>query len=265
VTQRAPHTVTSLAGELRSLGLDAGDSVIVHTSMRAVGFVAGGPQAMVLALLEVLGPDGTLVVPTHTPSNSDPAGWENPPVPAAWWPVIREQSPGFDPLRTPSQWVGIVPEVVRTWPGARRSDHPHVSFAALGAGAAAITGSHPLAEGFGDGSPLGELYRRGGKVLLIGCGHNRNTSLHLAETRLERPPLAGYGSSVRAPDGTAQWITWTAPDQDVAYFLDIGRAFEQTGAVSEGPVGNAVGRLMSQPDLVDFATDWMTRATAQRR
>src|SRR3954468_14214842 len=104
---------------------------MMHWSMGSLGFVAGGTQAVVTALLDVLGPDGTLVVPTHMPENCDPAGWGNPPVPADWWPIIRSGSPGFDPRRTPSRWMGVLPETVRMWPGAVRSDHPYVSCAAI--------------------------------------------------------------------------------------------------------------------------------------
>ena len=139
--QSAPHTVASLSADLRTLGLAAGDVVILHASARSVGFVIGGPQAIAQAVLDVLGPEGTLVVPTHTPENTDPAGWQNPPVPESWWPAIRGQAPGFDPVRTPaSRWMGIVAETVRNWPGAVRSDHPQVSFAAVGRQAREVTG-----------------------------------------------------------------------------------------------------------------------------
>jgi aminoglycoside 3-N-acetyltransferase len=116
-------TVASLVAELRGIGLAAGDVLLMHSSYRSVGRVAGGPQAVVEALVTVLGPAGTLVVPTHTPDNSDPATWQHPPVPAEWWAPIRDEAPGFDPDRTPaSQWMGRLAELVRTWPGAVRSD-----------------------------------------------------------------------------------------------------------------------------------------------
>ncbi|WP_433295224.1 aminoglycoside N(3)-acetyltransferase [Actinoplanes sp. CA-030573] len=263
MTQRQPHTVGSLAADLRRLGLTDGDVVIVHSSVRAIGFVAGMAQAVVQALIDVVGAEagagagGTVVVPTHTSFNSDPAGWRNPPVPAEWWPVIREQSPGFDPRRTPSWWVGVLPEIVRSWPGALRSSHPEVSFAALGAKAAEVVADHRLDDGLGEASPLGAIYRERGKVLLIGCGHDRNTSLHLAEFRQPNPPLTEFGAAVRRPDGSARWITWIAPDTDTSDFSEIGKAFEATGAVSIGPVGDAEARLMPQAGLVDFATEWM--------
>ncbi|WP_144124416.1 aminoglycoside N(3)-acetyltransferase [Catellatospora sichuanensis] len=255
--QTMPYTTATLAADLDKLGLSRGDVVLLHTSMKSVGFTAGGTHAVVQAFLDVLGPEGTLVVPTHTPDNTDPAVWQHPPVPEAWWPVIREQTPGFDPARTPSRWMGVLAESVRTWPGAVRSDHPQVSFAALGAHAAAVVAEHPLDDALGERSPLGEVNRLDGKVLLLGCGHDSNTSLHLAEWRQQEPPRIGTGSSVRRPDGTSHWVTWTDVDPDESDFARLGADFEATGAVCLGRVGSAVARLMRQRTLVDFATEWM--------
>ena len=122
--QLAPYTVQSLGSDLRALGVTAGDTVLAHSSASSLGFVAGGAQAVVQALLDVLGPEGTLVVPTHTPDNTDPADWCNPPVPESWWPAIRSQAPGFDPSRTPSRWMGVIAETVRTWPGSAAQRSP---------------------------------------------------------------------------------------------------------------------------------------------
>ena len=255
--QPLPHTVDSLAADLRALGISGNDVLLLHSSWRSLGFVAGGPQTLVQALLDLLGAGGTLVVPTHTPDNTDPADWRHPPVPPAWWPVIREQTPGFDPAVTPSRWMGVVAETVRTWPGAVRSDHPQVSFAALGAHAAAIVRDHRLDDALGEHSPLGAVHRLGGKVLLLGCGHDSNTSLHLAEYRQPSPPRAATGSAVRQPDGTSRWTTWTDVDTDEDDFTALGAAYEATGAARVGPVGNATARLMDQRDLVGFATTWL--------
>ncbi|TDB79062.1 aminoglycoside N(3)-acetyltransferase [Micromonospora sp. KC721] len=255
--QLAPHTVQSLASELRALGLTSGDVLLLHSSNRNLGFVAGGPQAVVRAVLDVLGPEGTLVVPTHTPDNTDPAGWQHPPVPEAWWPVIREHTPGFGRSCTPSRRMGVIAEVVRTWPGALRSNHPQVSFAALGRNAASVVDGHQLDDALGENSPLGAVYRLDGKVLLLGCGHRSNTSLHLAECRQVSPPQAVTGSSVRQPDGTDRWTTWVDVVADEGDFDRLGAEFEATGAVVIGQVGSAAARLISQPVLVDFATAWM--------
>ncbi|GIF67479.1 AAC(3) family N-acetyltransferase [Asanoa ishikariensis] len=252
-----PHTVQSLASDLRDLGLASGDVLLLHSSNRSLGFVAGGTQAVVQAFLEVLGSGGTLVVPTHTPANTDPASWQHPPVPEAWWPVIREQPPGFDPLCTPSRWMGVIAETVRTWPGALRSTHPQYSFAALGGSATDIVKGHRLDDGLGESSPLGAVYRLGGKVLLLGCDHSSNTSLHLAEWRQVSAPRAATGSSVRRPDGTSEWTTWVDVVTDESDFDRVGADFEATGGAVIAQVGGATARLMSQVVLVDFATAWM--------
>jgi len=248
--QPVPHTVQSLSSDLSALGVRSGDVVLLHSSTRST-------QAVVQALLDVVGPEGTIVVPTHTSDNCDPAGWQNPPVPEAWWPVIREQAPGFDASRTPSRWMGVIAETVRTWPGALRSNHPRLSFAALGKHAADITGTHPLDDALGDRSPLGAVYRLDGKVLLLGCGHDSNTSLHLAEWRQKSPPRGIAGSSIRQPDGTGRWTTWTDVMEDEDDFEELGADFEATVGLSTGRVGCATTRLMSQRALVDFATTWL--------
>jgi aminoglycoside 3-N-acetyltransferase len=264
VDQLVPYTPATLASDLRALGLNAGDTVLVHSSASSLGFVVGGAQTVVQALLDVLGPDGTLVVPTHTPDNCDPAGWSNPPVPESWWPVIREQAPGFDRARSPSRWIGVIAENVRTWPGAVRSDHPQVSFAALGARAAEITDGHQLDDALGERSPLGAVYRLDGQVLLLGCDHDSNTSLHLAEWRQQAPPRGVIGASVRRPDGSSEWISWTDVIENSDDFEWIGAAFESAVGLSTGQVGGAEARLMPQRALVDFATDWMAAHRPRR-
>ena len=124
-----PFTRENLVSDLGALGLVAGDTVLVHSSLSAIGFVVGGAQAVVLALLDVLGTEGTLVAPTHSGDLSDPSRWENPPVPVDWWPVIRETMPAFDASLTPTRKMGIIAEVIRHLPQALRSAHPAVSSA----------------------------------------------------------------------------------------------------------------------------------------
>ena len=153
--------------------------------------------------------------------------------------------------------MGVIAETVRTWPGAVRSDHPHVSFAAVGGQALSVTGVHQLDDELGEHSPLGAVYRLDGKVLLLGCGHDSNTSLHLAEWRQKSAPRAVKGASVRRADGTSEWISWTDVADNTDDFEQIGAAFEVAVGLSVGQVGDAEARLTPQRALVDFATDWM--------
>jgi aminoglycoside 3-N-acetyltransferase len=230
--------------------------VLVHSSLRSLGWVCGGAVAVVQALIDVVGPEGTIVVPTHTGENSEPSSWNSPPVPESWWPVIREHTPGFDPRVTTTRMMGIIPETLRTWPGALRSSHPAVSFAALGPRAEAIVGSHPIDFGMGDESPLGQLYRLGGFVLLLGVGFDRCTSFHLAEYQLPGQPEVIRSAPV-LEDGRRVWRDYRDIPFDDDPFAELGAAYEATGRVTIGPIGGATARLFAQPPAVDFALEWL--------
>jgi aminoglycoside 3-N-acetyltransferase len=255
---RVPELVTRerIVADLGALGVRPGSVLVVHSSLSALGWVCGGAQAVVEGLLDALTPRGTLVVPTHTSGNSDPAGWRNPPVPESWWPAIREQMPGFDPRVSPSHHMGAVPELVRTWPGARRSGHPQLSFAAVGPRAEAITAGHALDSGFGERSPLARVRDDDGDVLLLGVGHGSNSSLHLAEHHVPEPPRETSSAALMTPEGR-RWLTWEDVVADEEDFEELGAAFDATGATRTGRVGEAHARLMRQRELVDFGAAWM--------
>ena len=253
----APVTREGLAADLGRLGVRRGSVLLVHSSLSSLGWVVGGAQAVVEALLDALGPDGTLVVPTQTTGNSDPSIWQAPAVPEDWWPVIRATMPAYDPAITPTRGLGVVVEVARTWPGARRSGHPQHSFAAIGPAAETVTAGHALDSGFGERSPLARIHDLDGDVLLLGVGHGSNTSLHLAEHRVPDPPRMAYAAAVTGPDGR-RWATWEDVVPDESDFERLGAAFDATGATRVGSVGAGVARLMRQRELVAFGADWMT-------
>lgn len=256
----SPATVASLTADLHALGLRPGMTVIVHSALSQFGWVIGGAQAVVLALQQVLGETGTLLMPTFSTSLSEPSYWQNPPIPEDWWPLVREHWPAFDPHLTPTRMMGAVADVFRVQPDARRSNHPALSFAARGPNTAALLDAHNLRDGLGETSPIGRLNQLDGHVLLLGVGYGNNTSLHLGEHRANwpNPPTERQGAPVLV-DGVRQWVTFDTLAYNEDDFEQLGADYEAAhpGAVTVGEVAQATARLMRQRPLVDFAANWL--------
>ncbi len=260
----APVTEESILRDLRALGVQRGDTLIVHTAMSKLGWVCGREPAIVRALLRAVGPFGLLVVPTHSGDNSEPSHWQHPPVPENWFAPVRENMPAYDRRVTPSRGVGRIPECVRTYPGARRSAHPHVSWAAKGWMAAWVLRGHTWRKPcFGMASPLGRFYRRGAKTLLLGVGYDNCTSLHLAEALCPATARKTSGAAVRE-HGVRRWVSWEDIEFDSDRFPQIGLAYEQAGGVvTQGRIGHAECKLVPIRPLVDFGVQWLAEHPAE--
>ena len=253
-----PRTRDSLAHDLRTLGIGAGMTLEVHSSLSKLGWVCGGSVSVVQALMDVVTETGTLLMPTHSPNYTDPANWCNPPVPQEWWPILYEQMPAFDPRLTPSWGMGLVAETFRTWPEVLRSSHPAVSFAAWGRHAQTLTSDHSLDYSLGEQSPLARLYELDGSALLLGVSYESCTSLHLAEYRAPHPTLVTEGGPI-LENGRRVWKTYQDIELDADQFPEIGAAYEAMGLVKTGPVGSAQCKLLPQRPAVAFVTEWLTR------
>lgn len=250
-------TRDSLAADVRALGVTPGETLLVHSSLSSLGWVCGGAGVVVGALLDVLGDAGTLVVPTHSSDNSDPAYWEAPPVPEAWWAHIRASTPAFDARTTPCRGVGVVPETVRNWPGAVRSSHPQTSFAAVGPRAAAIVDGHAPDCRLGERSPLARLEEGAARVLLLGAGFESCTAFHLAEYRIPSPRVDN-SFAVMTPHGRV-WSTVRDTSITSDRFDELGADFEKERPVVRGTVGGADARLFALADAVAYAESWLPR------
>ncbi|GAA0220787.1 aminoglycoside N(3)-acetyltransferase [Halobaculum roseum] len=252
----APLTTDGLRADLRDLGVRPGETALVHSSLSAIGWVAGGVPTVVDALLGAVTEDGTLAVPTHSTQLSDPADWENPPVPDDWIETIRAEGAPYRPELTPTRGMGAIPECLRDYPGARRSRHPTTSFAAWGAHAEAVTADHAYDSPMGEDSPLARLYER--DALIVRVGVDANTSLHLAEYRADYGGDPETNGGPVLVDGEREWVEFTEPESRDD-FREIEAAFEAEhgSEVWRGRVGDAEATICRMRPLVDFAAEWM--------
>jgi len=240
-------TRADIAEGLRRLGLKSGDVVFVHSAMRTLGYVAGGPDAVVDAFLDVVGPRGTLVVPTFTFAHE------------------AEEDPIIDPRHDPSE-MGVITEAARLRPQALRSIAYRHSFAAIGRRAGVITEVDPALSPFDLRSCFGVMLALNTQVVLLGMTYQTSTSHHFAEWVCEVPyrhtiPL---NVRVRRSDGTIVRQPMTdyqpKPSPDGSYygsrhpdFNRLGRMLEERGLVGMTAIGNAAVRRFAMRDLVDLA------------
>ena len=233
-------TKQDIVAGLRDLGVRQGMVLMVHASLSALGEVEGGAPTVIEALLEAIGPDGTLAMPAMS---ADPI---------------------FDVNNSPSA-VGIISETFRQWPGVRRSLHPTHSACALGPQAEFLLEGHidePTA--VGPGSPWGKLASLpNGYVLLIGVDQDRNTLLHHAEELVDAPYLRTVTREYKDPDTgeikQKQLCRYPGPHRD---FIGLDRLFLDGGAMVMGRIGQAVCRLMHAGRAVELEVAALERDPA---
>lgn len=253
-------TKHDLITQFKNCGLSEGQTICVHTSLKSLGFVVGGAEIVIKSLLEIVGPEGTVMMPSQTWQNLDPSTGVHGAVSQKWWPIIRENWPAYDKEITPAIGMGTVAEMFRKWPGAKRSDHPARSLAAVGKHAAYLTKEHDLSNIFGKNSPIDKLYELDGYVLLIGVDYDKNTSLHLAETRANFHSKRFIDeSSAIIKDGKREWVTYTTQAVDDVDFVKLGNEYDKENYSKIWKVGNAEVRFMKQKPLVDWAVAWMEK------
>ncbi|MGK5642049.1 aminoglycoside 3-N-acetyltransferase [Streptomyces sp. URMC 126] len=264
-----PVTRSRLVRELRSLGLAEGDTVMFHTSLSALGYVPGGTATVIDALTDTVGPSGTLM--TYCGWNDAPP-YDLPSWPEEWQAAMRAECPAYDPLLSEADHNnGRLPEALRRRPGAVRSRHPDVSFAALGARAEALVADHPWDDPHGPGSPLARLTAVGGRVLLLGAPLDSITLLHHAEALAEAPGkrFVEYEQPVLV-DGVRTWRRFRDIDSEEGAFdyapvvpegewpfAVIARDMLAAGLGVRGTVGAAECHLFEAPDVVRFGVRWI--------
>ncbi|MDC0673125.1 aminoglycoside 3-N-acetyltransferase [Nannocystis radixulma] len=264
-------TQETLARECAELGVEPGDTLMVHASLRAVGEVLGGPDALIEAILAAVGPDGTMMMYIGSPSPLDDTG--RGIYSAADEAFIAEHCPPFDPYRTrANREFGALAEFFRGHPRVRCSANAGMRMAAVGARADLLTRDHAASYGMGAGSPLERLCQAGGKLLLLGSDPDNTTLLHYAEAVA---PIEGKRvARVRVPvlaDGARVWLDVEEfdsangiKDWPERFFADIVERFVAAGHARSGPIGAAHSHLIPAQALVDYAVPIMVTTAAKR-
>ena len=261
-------TRSQLAADLVRLGVRPGTVVMVHTRMSALGWVVGGSETVVRAVLDALGPEGTLMAY---------AGWQEHAFCPADWPEEHRgayvaEPPVFDPATAEAtRDNGRIPERIRTWPGAERSAHPEASVVAVGPRARWLTSDHPPDDAYGAGTPFARLVAAGGQVLMLGAPLETVTLLHHAEAIAHAPGKRRITSQVwvAGPRGPGLRTFHDIDTSDNAYpfeELDLGgvdgfeviaREALAAGIGVQGRVGQADCHLFEADALTDFAVRWI--------
>ncbi|MFE5792657.1 aminoglycoside N(3)-acetyltransferase [Streptomyces sp. NPDC056503] len=257
----APVTRSTLVRGMAALGVGPGRTVLAHASLSRFGYVAGGEHTVCLALEEVLGARGTLVMPGFSPQLVHPAAWRPARLNGADPVALADDMPSFDRASTPvAATIGVVAQCLRAMPGTRRSGHPHTSFLARGPEAEAIVADHPLEYRLSTLGPLGRLWALDAVVLLLGVSWSKCTALHIAEYLAPYPGRrqGRWPVPVAGPAG----VRWVEVPELVVWegdFERLGRAFEQARpeSVRRRRIGDADCVAVSLRSLVRFAVRWL--------
>lgn len=252
------QSVETLKQQLHTLDIKAGDAIMVHSSIKSMGWIAGGAKAVIDALMETITTEGTIIMAAQSAENSEPSYWMLPPVPKEWHDPIRQHTPAYDPHLTPLRGMGKIAECFHRHPKTIRSNHPVHSFMAWGKHAEEWMNDHPLEDSFGLGSPLGKILNENVKILLLGVGYDSCTALHLSEYLLEHKTYTNQGAAMSV-DGERQWIEYQSVDGDSDRFPELGEAFEKAhpAASYAGKLGQADCRVVQIKPLITFGEEWL--------
>lgn len=221
---------------LRAAGVRSGSVLFVHSSLSSLGNVSGGAETVVAALREVLGRQGTLVVPTFT--------------------FAHEIETVFDPQREPSQ-MGAISETVRSLSASRRSRHLYHSVAAIGRLRDRITDRHGPSAWAADG-PFWQLIALDADILLLGVPYTRCTQFHVVEqiVNVAYRKWLHVDAVICEPDGMTSPLPTRVYRPEPGFigndFNKFGRLLESRDVVGKSLIGNAITRLFKAQDVLDI-------------
>ncbi len=237
---------------LKDLGVKKGSVLEVHSSLSSFGYVVGGAQSVVDALLEVLDYDGTLVMPAQSSDNTDPSGWVNPPIRRDLYDVVRENTPAFNVRSSETRHMGAVVDNMRRREGVVTSSSASCAYCSWGKYARLICGRQPIHFPLGEDSPTSHLYDLNADCLLLGVDYDNATCMHLAEYRSAIREVVINAGAMEI-NGKRVWKKYLDRAIDSDIFVPIGKMMEDNGLVNVITIGNATCKLFKVKDGVDFA------------
>ncbi|HJR51403.1 MAG TPA: AAC(3) family N-acetyltransferase [Gemmatimonadales bacterium] len=224
-----PISREDLVRQLLALGVRPGVVLLVHTAFSMVRPVEDGPLGLIGALRTALGSGGTLVMPA----------------------MADDDDHAFDPATSPCRAMGVVADTFWRQPGVIRSDSPH-AFAAVGPHAPEITRDQPVDVPHGPDSPVGRVHDLDGQVLLLGVGHEANTTLHLAEN-LAQVRYRRQATATVLVAGRVTRCYYGEVDHCCENFRLMDAWLDLAGLQRRGTVGYGEARLVGSRDLVRVA------------
>ncbi len=224
-------TKQKLVEDLRRIGVDEGDCLAVALSLKSVGKIQGGADTFIDALIDTVGPQGTIMMNTHTRN----------------FPISQISSDFvFDP-ETAVPWTGIVPQRLLKRRNVIRSRHPVTSVAAIGKQAKFLTEGHD--EKAPPYSPFSRLAQINGKYLSIGIGNNLVAIRHEGQYKAGIPRFLLYGVKYKDKEGRTKLFVWEHPSCEKNLPSLIPK-LENLGIIKRGKIGQANALLMQADDLI---------------
>lgn len=237
---------------LSSMGIQKGMVIFLQANTNSLGYMVGGGQALIEALMEKVGYNGTIVMPSFTPQLADPANIK-PAIAREKWHQVREFAAPFDrKLTAPSGSDALIHQFLRN-EGVIRSYHPLYSFAAWGKYAKLICDKHPLHFGLNQDSPLGKIVEFNGFVLLMGCSYSECTMFQLARYHGEQLPVCLKSAPI-VNNKKRVWKDMLDLEYNQQNFEAIGEEMEDRSIVKIAMVGDGLCRFFSAREAQHIAT-----------
>lgn len=256
-------TLDSLIEHFKALKIEAGDVIEVHVSLETLGFICGGAEAILSALLKVIGHEGTLITNAHNSLNQDPALLADS-IPLNEYPLYRKMMVANHGKQSMPNPIDPFAYALQIKDLTLVSAHPTYAVMAYGKQAKWITQNHALGDAFSEESPYGRCLQLKAKVLLMGSDYSLVSSIHLAEYQSQIRPLEIKGAAI-LKEGQRKWVEAMDYAYQSDYFNELGYLLESKHAVSILSLGNSQSKLFKLEEAIDLAKTYLGESYENQR